>query len=158
MGQELDDLAKALVKQGLAASYADGLEKAKQIMGIKEVIEKKRRDFLGEDKEEVDKAVEKMTSPPKDESREELVEHIREEVVEVKDIIKKAEEKPEPENVALIKEKVDNIKDEVKVVEKEIEKEKEESKDEKKDSKEKEDKFKEEKKIDISEVFDYNNR
>ncbi|MBW2985001.1 hypothetical protein KY361_07815 [Candidatus Woesearchaeota archaeon] len=154
--QELDNLAQALVKQGLAASYADGLEKAKQIMGIKEVIEKKRRDFLGENKEEVDKAVEKMTTPQKEESREEMVEHIKEEVVEVKDVIKKAEEKPEPEKVALIKEKVDNIRDEVKVVEKEIEKEK--SEDGKKDSKEKGDKFKEEKKIDISEVFDYNKR
>ncbi len=153
MGQELDDLAKALVKQGLAASYADGLEKAKHIMGIKEVIEKKRRDFLGEESD-VDREVEKMTTPPKEETRKDMVEHIREEVVEVKEEIKDAERKPEPEKVDLIKEKVDNIKDEVKVVEKEIEKEK----DEKKESKEKEDKVKEEKKIDISEVFDYNKR
>lgn len=124
MGQELDDLAKALVKQGLAASYADGLEKAKQVIGIKEVIEKKRRDFLGENKGEVDREVEKMTNPPKEESRQEMVHHIKEEVTEVKEEIKNAEIRPEPEKVELIKERIDIIKDEVKVVEKEAEKEK----------------------------------
>ena len=151
MGQELDDLAKALIKQGLAASYADGLDKAKQIMGIKEVIEKKRRDFLGGNKEEVDREVESMTNPPKEESRQEMVQHIKEEVTEVKEEIKEAEVRPEPEKVDLIKEKIDTIKDEVKVVEKEAEKEK-------KDSKEKKDMFEEEKQIDISEVFNYNKR
>ncbi|MBW2980102.1 hypothetical protein KY360_01645 [Candidatus Woesearchaeota archaeon] len=152
--EELDNLAQSLVKQGLAASYNDGLEKAKQIIGIKEVIEKRRRDFLEGDKADVDNAVKRMTSPPKEESREEMVEHIKDEITEVKEDIKKVEERPE--NVGLIKEKVENIRDEVKVVEKEVEKEKKEEKS--KDPKEKKDIFEEEKKIDISEVFNYNNR
>lgn len=153
--KELDDLAQALVKQGLAASYQDGIEKAKQIIGIKEVIEKKRKDFLGGSKEEVDKEVDSMVHPPKQETKEQMVEHIKEEVAEVKEELREAETKPEPENVDLIKEKVEDIKDEIEVVEKESEKEERKKK---KDSKEKKDMFEEERKIDISEVFDYNNR
>ena len=152
--EELDNLAQSLVKQGLAASYADGLEKAKQIMGIKEVIEKKRRDFLEGDKADVDNAVKRMTTLPKEESRGEMVQHIKDEITEVKEDIKKVEEKPE--NVGFIKEKIENIKGEVKVMEKEVEKEKKAEKP--KDSKEKKDMFEEEKKIDISEVFNYNKR
>lgn len=124
--KELDDLAQALVKQGLAASYNDGIEKAKQIIGIKEVIEKKRKDFLGGSKEDVDKEVDSIVNPPKQETREQMVEHIKEEVDGVKEELREAETKPEPENVDLIKEKVEDIKDEIEVVEKESEKEGEE--------------------------------
>ncbi|MFC1705107.1 hypothetical protein ACFLZ6_02140 [Nanoarchaeota archaeon] len=114
--EDMDDLAKALVKQGLAASYADGLDKAKNILGIKEVIERKRKDFLKES--EVNKEVEKMITPQKEETRSEMVQHIKEEVAEVKEEVKEVEQNPQPEKVDFIKERVEDIKEEVKVVEK----------------------------------------
>ncbi len=154
--EELENLADALIKQGLAASYKDGIEKARQILGIKEVIDKKRRDFLNEKDQEVERAAQRMTSPPKQETRQEMVNHIKNEVAGLKREISSAASNPQPENVAFAKEKVEVIKEEVKVIEKEAAREKQEE--QKKEHHEKKDKFSEEKKIDLSEVFNYGKR
>lgn len=131
--EELENLAKTLEQQGLATSYADSLEKAKQIMGIKEVIEKKRKDFLREGEAE--------KPAVREEPKQEPVAQVKEEVKEIKEEIK------EPRVSEL--EQVQTVKEAVQEPEK---------KEEKKDSKEKEDMFAEERKIDISEVFNYGKR
>ena len=155
----VQQLANTLKNQGLAASMYEAIEKAKSILNVsigpaqeESQQDDKNQDYdITQESATLNELMEEIGVTPEkiEEHRQEKLNEIDNEIFEIKKHIQEAEKNPE---------KMEQVKEEITKVNNEIGEIKESKAEEHKQSKEQpegENRFKDEKKIDLTKVFNY---
>ena len=165
MDEKVKQLAETLKKNGLAASEYEAIDKAKSILNVKSQktdtsqnqieqstpeLENKPASNLGVDIKDDNKPLKELMKeanvPPEQVETQEQLDDVQEKIEDIKEDIKEAEKNPE--KIEQVKEEIEKVKEDIAQVE--------EAKKENKNQPQ-EDRFKEEKKIDLTKVFNHKN-
>jgi hypothetical protein len=165
MDEKVKQLAETLKKNGLAASEYEAIDKAKSILNVKSQktdtsqnqieqpaseLENKPASNPGVDIKDDNKPLKELMKeanvPPEQVETQEQLDDVQEKIEDIKEDIKEAEKNPE--KIEQVKEEIEKVKEDIAQVE--------EAKKENKNQPQ-EDRFKEEKKIDLTKVFNHKN-
>ncbi len=152
--EKVQQLANTLKSQGLAASMSEAIEKAKSILNIdttkndvadEKSQHKENQDYdITKEKVTLNELMKEVNVDPEEVAaqEEEKIHEAQEKIFKIKKEIKEAEKHPE---------KMEHVKEEIAEVKEETDKIEEESKESKQEPEN--DRFKEEKKVDLTKVF-----